>query len=224
MGDHMATFNAGSKLTTAINEMLMADDIQPGSAPSYHLCKTLYAFHPIAKKMVDAPITKAQSQPRTITIPDSPEQAVREEFIKVWKAQGFDRIIRNTYRLSRVYGMSTVAAMIKGIDSKTTIDYPNLWKVADKLRFNMLDPLNTSGSAVLNQDPNDPNFQKIEHVSISGVTYNPSRCVVMMNEDPIYIEYTSSAFGYTGRSVYPRALLPLKSFVQSMITDDLVTI
>ena len=224
MGDHMATFNAGSKLTTAINEMLMADDIQPGSAPSYHLCKTLYAFHPIAKKMVDAPITKAQSQPRTITIPDSPEQAVREEFIKVWKAQGFDRIIRNTYRLSRVYGMSTVAAMIKGIDSKTTIDYPNLWKVADKLRFNMLDPLNTSGSAVLNQDPNDPNFQKIEHVSISGVTYNPSRCVVMMNEDPIYIEYTSSSFGYVGRSVFQRALLPLKSFIQSMITDDLVTI
>jgi hypothetical protein len=61
-------------------------------------------------------------------------------------------------------------------------------------------------------------------VSIAGIPYNMSRCVVMQNEDPIYIDYTSSGFGYTGRSVYQRALLPLKSFVQSMITDDLVTI
>ena len=45
----------------------------------------------------------------------------------------------------------------------------------------------------------------------------------MMNEEPIYIHYTSSAFGFVGRSVYQRALFPLKSFIQSMITDDLVT-
>jgi hypothetical protein len=44
-----------------------------------------------------------------------------------------------------------------------------------------------------------------------------------MNENPIYIGYTNSAFGYVGRSIYQRALFPMKSFVQSMITDDLVT-
>ena len=44
-----------------------------------------------------------------------------------------------------------------------------------------------------------------------------------MNEEPIYIHYTSSAFGFVGRSVYQRALFPLKSFIQSMITDDMVT-
>jgi hypothetical protein len=43
-----------------------------------------------------------------------------------------------------------------------------------------------------------------------------------MNEDPIYIDFTSSAFGFVGRSVYQRALFPLKSFIQSMITDDMV--
>ena len=43
-----------------------------------------------------------------------------------------------------------------------------------------------------------------------------------MNERPIYIEYTSSAFGYVGRSVYQRALYPLKSFVSTMVADDMV--
>ena len=44
-----------------------------------------------------------------------------------------------------------------------------------------------------------------------------------MNERPIYIEWTSSAFGFVGRSVYQRALYPMKSYIQSMITDDMVT-
>jgi hypothetical protein len=114
--------------------------------------------------------------------------------------------------------------MVPGLKPMDPIDYPNLWKVADQLRFNVLDPLNTSGSLILNQDPNDPDFLKVQRVAIAGVQYSPSRCVIMQNEDPIYIEYTTSAFGYVGRSCYQRALLPLKSFIQSMITDDLVTI
>jgi hypothetical protein len=43
-----------------------------------------------------------------------------------------------------------------------------------------------------------------------------------MNEQPVYIEYTTSAFGYVGRSVFQRALYPLKSFVSTMVTDDMV--
>ena len=42
----------------------------------------------------------------------------------------------------------------------------------------------------------------------------------MYNELPIYIAYNQSTFGYVGRSVYQRCLYQLKSFVQSMITDN----
>ena len=45
-----------------------------------------------------------------------------------------------------------------------------------------------------------------------------------MNEKPIYISYTTSAFGFVGRSAYQRILFPLKSFIQTMVTDDLVSI
>src|SRR6185437_16289419 len=45
---------------------------------------------------------------------------------------------------------------------------------------------------------------------------------VVMNEHPVYLEYTTSAFGFVGRSVYQRALYPLKSFVLTMIADDVI--
>ena len=46
----------------------------------------------------------------------------------------------------------------------------------------------------------------------------------MQNEDPIYLAYNPAAFGFTGRSVYQRALFPLKSFIQTMRTDDMVAV
>jgi hypothetical protein len=76
---------------------------------------------------------------------------------------------------------------------------------------------------VLNQDPNSPDFQKHAGIAIAGQPYHRSRSCTIMNEEPIYISYTNSAYGFVGRSVYQRALFPLKTFVQSMITDDMVT-
>jgi hypothetical protein len=43
-----------------------------------------------------------------------------------------------------------------------------------------------------------------------------------MNEAPIYISFTSSAFGFVGRSAYQRSLYPMKSFLQTMVADDMV--
>ena len=87
----------------------------------------------------------------------------------------------------------------------------------------MLDPLNTAGSLVLNQDPNALDFQKHRDIAVAGVRYHRSRTVTLVNEMPIYIAYTSSSFGFIGRSVYQRALFPLKSFIQTMIANDMVS-
>jgi hypothetical protein len=61
------------------------------------------------------------------------------------------------------------------------------------------------------------------HVSVQGKTFHPSRTVVMLNEDPLYIEFTTSAFGFVGRSVYQRPFFLLRSFLQTMLTDDFVS-
>ncbi|MDR6389219.1 anti-CBASS protein Acb1 family protein [Paraburkholderia phenoliruptrix] len=211
----------GSKLSSSLKDLLMADDIVPGAAPSYQLCKTIYSFHPLGSKIVDQPIKLAMSQKRKISIPDSPEERVREAFERKWEEIGADKYIANTWRLAKIYGAAALVYGARGEDTKQPIAPEELAK--KDLYFNALDPLNTAGSLVLNQDPNAPDFQKPTIVTAAGQTYHPSRALVFFNEDPLYIEYTNSSFGYTGRSVYQRALYPLKSFVQTMVADDMVS-
>lgn len=218
----MATVNvSASALTTPLQELLMADDISPGAEASYQICKTIYAYHPLGGKMVDTPINLAMSQERKIAIPESPEDRVREAFRNEWRALNADKYIRNTMSIGRIYGASALVYGAEGVPTDRPIKPGDLADL--KLYFNVLDPLNTAGSLVLNQDPNAPDFQKPTMVTAAGQKYHASRACVFMNGEPVYIQYTNSAFGYVGRSAFQRALFPMKSFVQSMVTDDMVT-
>jgi uncharacterized membrane protein YgcG len=58
---------------------------------------------------------------------------------------------------------------------------------------------------------------------VQGQAYHPSRTFVVLNERPMYLAWTHGAYGYVGRSVYQRAWYPLKSFLKTMVTDDMVT-
>lgn len=211
----------GSRLNSSLYDLLMAEDLVPGSDPSYQLCKQIYAYHPLGGKIVDTPIRLALSQEREILIPDSPEERLREAFVRKWLEIGAKSKIENTARLGKIFGASAVIYGAEGTDTEKPIDPADLHKKA--LYFNTLDPLNTAGSLVLNQDPNSPDFQKPTLVTAAGVKYHPSRGCIFFNEAPLYIQYTTSAYGYTGRSVYQRALYPLKSYVQTMIANDMVS-
>jgi len=211
----------GPVVGTALQELLCSDDIVQGSAPSYQICKTIYSYHPIGSKLVDAPIELAQSQARRISVAKGPEDRIRDAFLKEWEALGADKLIANTKRLSRIYGIASVALLTDGEAPSQPVNYQQLFEKT--IAFNVLDPLNTSGSLVLNQDPNSMDFQKHAAISVSGKPYHRNRSCTVMNEEPLYIEFTSSAFGFVGRSVYQRTLLPLKSFIATMITDDMVS-
>jgi len=206
---------------TQLQQLLMTDEIVPGASPSYQICKTLYEFHPLGQKMAESPIALAQSQRREIVVPDSPEDRVVEAFNAEWSKIGADENIKNVMKLSRIYGIASIGVVEQDKDMATPVDYSDLWK--SDIAFSSFDPLNTAGSLVLNQNPNAIDFQKHGDIRVNGVTYHRSRTVVILNEQPIYIGYTASAFGYVGRSVYQRALFPLKSFIQTLITDDLIT-
>lgn len=208
-----------SAMGSALTQILMADDIVPGSDPSYQTCKLLYLYHPIGAKMAEAPLNMAQSQQRNIEVAGAPE-GVAKAFEREWNAVGADGIINNTMKLARVYGIASVVIGVVGMPSNEPLPPEALAK--EQLFFNVLDPLNTSGSLVLNQDPNSPDFQKASSVTSQGQTYHRSRCCVVMNEEPVYIAFTTSAFGYVGRSIYQRALFPMKSFIESMRADDMI--
>lgn len=218
----MGTININNTgLGNSLTEILMAEDLMPGDEPSYQVCKSIYLSHPLGGKMIDTPVKMAMAKPRDITVPGSPEDVVVRCFKEEWKSLKADDHIRNAARIARIYGIGTLVYGTVG----TPTDRPiNPFDLADKkIYFTAFDPLNTAGSLVLNQMPNDPDFLKVTGVSVQGDAYHRSRVCVIMNEEPIYLGYTNSAFGYVGRSVYQRALYPLKSFVQTMVTDDMIS-
>lgn len=210
-----------SSIGSKLKEILLCDDIEPGSEPSYATAKLIYEYHPIGKKMVDKPIEIAQSQNRSINVQKGPEDVVKQKFEEEWRALNADKYIANTARIARIYGISTIAIKIKGQSDDTPLDLDKLYD-AD-IAFSVFDPLNTAGSLVLNLDPNAFDFLKTKGIVVQGQAYHRSRTKIIMNEDPIYLSYTIASFGFVGRSVYQRSLYPLKSFIQSMITDDMIT-
>lgn len=201
---------------TALMNILGSDEIQPGATPSYALCKDLFVSHPLGQKMAEAPLTVAQSQKRKIAVQEAPKEVLKA-FQDKWKSVGVDRFIKNTGTLSRVYGASAIVLGCKGQPTDKPLDMTKIWDLP--IFFNVLDPLNVAGSLVLSQIPGTSDFQRPIRVTTNGEVFHGSRFRVLMNEQPIYIEYVGSAFGYTGRSVYQRALYPLKCFIASMKAD-----
>jgi hypothetical protein len=200
--------------------IMEAEVIEPGSQPSYQLCKIILLSHPLGMKMAEAPINLAQSQKRDIDVAGAPER-VKKAFDREWVNLNCDVIIHNTFKLARVYGIASVAVGAIDVAPEEPIVPQKL--STERLYFNVFDPLNTAGSLILNQNPNSPDYQKTTTITVQGQLYHRSRICVIMNEEPVYISYTGSAFGYVGRSVYQRALYPLKSFLQTMRTDDMVS-
>lgn len=206
-------------------QMLMAPAIVPGTGPSYELAKTIFSYHPLGGLLAAGPITLAQSQPREINVGALGAERIVEQFENTAKGIGVlgeTVLIHNLMTLSRVYGIASLGIGEQGVDPEKPLDVS---KLADAdLFFNTLDPLNTAGSLVLNQDPNSPMYLKPSgFLHVSGKKWHPSRVFVKMNEQPLYIEWSSSAFGFVGRSIYQRPLFPLKTFLQTMITDQMVT-
>lgn len=213
----------GSNPGAALLEIIGANDIDPENGPSYALCKKLYLFHPLGPKIASKPIELAQSEDREISVSGAGTAAdkVRDEFIAKSKSIREDELVCYTMTLSRVYGAAAIACLQEGKANKSALDLKTVHKGA--ISFNVYDPLNIAGSLTLNLDPLSPNFLHVMNIAVGGDSFHRSRARVMLNEDPIYLAWTSSSYGYVGRSVYQRALLPMKSFVQTMITDDMVS-
>jgi hypothetical protein len=221
----VTVLGGGSPVTPALMSILNADDIQPGADASYQLCKLIYLYHPLGKRIVEAGIEKAMSKPREIIVQEGAEDVVADEFKRVWAEMQCDHYIYSGSVLSKIYGASALVLVAldksgKDIDPAEPIDPLKLqeWQVG----FNVLDPLNTAGSFVTDQNPNSFTFQKVQAIQVMGKVYHGTRGCVIHNEQPIYIAFTTAAFGYVGRSAYQRVLFPLKSYIATMAANDML--
>jgi len=211
-------------LTNPLQEILMADNVQAGDSISYELCKLLWEYHPLAGKIIEKPVRLALSKERTITIDSAIEEEVVKAFKSEWNNLGVTNHIRDVMFLSRVYGAASIVYGAPDIPTDQPIDP---WVLAElpNLYFNQLDPLNLAGSIVTNQNPNSPDFQKpLPFPTAAGQPYHPSRACTIFCGTPIYLSFQSSSFSFSGRSLFLRALYPLKSFIQTMTVDDLVSL
>lgn len=206
-------------ISDAWTNILGADDITPGDAPSYQTCKNIFLYHPLALKVVEQPVALAQSQKRIVSIEGAPDE-VAAEFEIARKKLRMDYYIRNAMCTTRIYGVGTLVCGTIGEESAKPMELDKIHE--REIYFSVMDPLNTSGSIVLDQNPNSPMFQRVGDITVAGTPWHRSRACVIYRGMPIYIAYTSSAFGFVGRSVFQSALYPLKSFLETMRTDDLV--
>ena len=215
-------------LSSELMQILEQDAIDPGSKPGYQACKTIYACHPLGARIIDRPLQLAMSQERKLEIPGAPEEELINAFQKEWGkigGIGADNIIFRAKQLSCIYGVSTLYVNCvdkegNPLKSSDALPFEKLWEL--DVYFNLYDPLNTAGSLVLNQDPYAVDFMHPKQVSLGGEVLSNSKTLVLMNEQPIWIEWTDSAFGFVGRSAYQRAFYPLKSFVVSMLADQMI--
>lgn len=215
---------SGSSVPNGLMGILGAPDIVPGSPASYELCKQIWALHPLGGKIVEKPISLALGQPRKITVPCAIEEQLVKAFNKEWAKLKATRYIRDLAHVSRAYGVGALVYGTPSIATDVMIPAADLYKIPD-LYFNILDPLNTSGSMVTNQNPNAPDFQKQSmEITAAGQPYHKSRSVTLFNGTPIYLDYQGSSYSFSGRSVFLRALFPLKSFIQTMIVNDMVSL
>lgn len=202
-------------------EIMGCDEIQPGDSPSYQVCKAIYTSHPFGAKIAESPVKVAQSQDRelTISVASGVEDELVERFQDKWSEIDASAILLNLKAQARVYGLASVGLGERGGDYGAPVDLRGLWE--KDLFFNVFDPLNTSG-LIVDQNPNSPNFQKHGDLHVNGTRWHRSRTCTVLNESSIYLAWTSSAFAYAGRSSYQRSLYPLKSFLNTMVVDDMV--
>ncbi|MGL5386645.1 MAG: anti-CBASS protein Acb1 family protein [Serratia sp. (in: enterobacteria)] len=205
-----------------LSRLLQCANITPGDQASYEMCKIIWAEHPLGGKLVEKPITMALFKPRINNVDDDPDDKIVKAFEDAWLALGVTEKIRNLFFLVRCYGAAAIG--VGTINEKSEDPLGGFGLSADNIFINVWDPLNAAGSMVTDQQPNSPDFQRPDDtLNISGQKWHPSRTMKIFNGAPIYLGYQRSAFGYTGRSVFQRALYPLQSFINTMVTDNLVS-
>jgi len=218
----MITISTAAGLTTGLMDILNAEEIVPGSIPGYSTCKLLWTTHVLGGKIVEKAVALAIGEPRKINVPGALEEVLVKAFTDEHERLGVDNHVRDVMHLSRAYGAGAVAFGLPDVPTDKPIDLFSLASRPD-LYFNTYDPLNLSGSIVTNQNPNAPDFQKPnQDITAAGQPYHSSRTRTVFHGTPVYLDYQSSSFSFSGRSIFLRALYPMKSYINTMIQNDMV--
>ncbi|ELU6036697.1 DUF1073 domain-containing protein [Salmonella enterica] len=217
----MAEIQINTNLSSELMQILDSDAIKPGTDVGYNTCKLLWQFHPLGGKLVEKPINMAMCKPRSYNVETDPDERVVRQFREVWERMGLNEKIKNLFYVSRCYGAAAIGVGTDGATCKDPL--PTFGLREEDVYINVWDPLNAAGSMVTDQNPNSRFFQQANAtLKIASKSWHPSRTLKIFNGTPIYLEYQNSTFGFTGRSVFQRVLYPMKSYIGTMVANNLV--
>ncbi len=188
----------------------------------YRLCKAIYIYHPLGKRIIDLPIDLSMGQERIISVKhETKSDELTEQFIKVWNSFNLKNIIRRLATMSRLCGIAALFLKVEGYSDYEPLPLDIDWSEL-KITALVYDAMNIAGSASNNQDVMSEDFLKIKDVLRNGQALAKDRSYILTNGDPLYNEFSTSGFGFTGRSVYQNCIHLLRTWLDIDLADSMV--
>lgn len=188
------------------------NDIQNQILP-YKECKNIYRTTTLGKRIVEGLPNFAMSTQREIDIHKAPPEAI-EKFKETASEMKQDEAIKKTIYNARIYGTGALyIAMYNEEEDKddftTKPTFEDAYKY--KIKFNVLDPLNISGSRV-DLDPLSFHFLEVVDIQVNSKTIPKKRIAISHALEPLYLDTRTSLIPYSPPSVFYNMVELLKQY------------
>lgn len=177
-------------------------------------CVDIFAYWPLAHRVVQALPRFAYSVPREIKIPDAPPTAL-EEFKRVSKRMRQDMICRRATEFMRQFGMSVIAYVSDTFDLKENVSMAAVAK--DDGVFIAYDPLATGGTTIC-QNQRSARFLRPDRIMIGGEQAGTRRATAIQNGGLQYLKFNESTFTFGGPSVFQNMIPLIKGWTWGIIS------
>lgn len=179
----------------------------------YKECKNIYRTTTLGKRIVEGLVNFAMSTQRDIDIHKAPPEAI-EKFKETASEMKQDEAIKKTIYNARIYGTGALyIAMYNEEEDKddftTKPTFEDAYKY--KIKFNVLDSLNISGSRV-DIDPLSFHFLEVVDIQVNSKTIPKKRIAISHALEPLYLDTRTSLIPYSPPSVFYNMVELLKQY------------
>ena len=164
----------------------------------YKQCLDIYRYWPLGKRIASALPNFALSAPRDIMFDDLPQDFINR-FKDIEKEYDVDYLIKKVVIYTRIFGMGGIFISHESKPSNEALSYEDFKK--SQISFNLLDPFVMNGTEI-GRDPLAPDYQKVKKIIITSQEADLSRCCVLFNGLPFYLQYYPSTYNFATPSIY----------------------
>ena len=179
----------------------------------YKECKDIYRTTTLGKRIVEGLVNFAMSTQREIDIHKAPPEAI-EKFTETASEMKQDEAIKKTIYNARIYGTGALYIAMyneekEEDDFTTKPTFEDAYKY--KIKFNVFDPLNISGSRV-DLDPLSFHFLEVVDIQVNSNKIPKKRIAISHALEPLYLDSRTSLIPFSPPSVFYNMVELLKQY------------